>query len=34
MKRFRHVEVVGEPKYLKSSFIRGITDLPVQVHDL
>ncbi len=34
MKRFRHVEVVGRPKYLKSSFIRGITDLPVQVHDL
>ncbi len=33
MKRFRHVEVVGEPKFLKSSFIRGITDLPVQVHD-
>jgi cytochrome P450 len=32
VKRFSHVEVVGEPKYLNSSFIRGITDLPVRVH--
>ena len=32
LKRFEHVEVVGEPTYLKSSFIRGITDLPVRVH--
>ncbi len=31
-KRFSKVEVVGEPKYLNSSFIRGITDLPVRVH--
>jgi len=34
MQRFEHVEVVGEPSYLNSSFIRGITDLPVRVHDL
>ena len=33
LKRFSRVEVVGEPKYLKSSFIRGITDLPVKVYD-
>lgn len=32
MKRFSCVEVVGEPKYLRSSFIRGITELPVVVH--
>ncbi|MEM7078497.1 MAG: cytochrome P450 [Pseudomonadota bacterium] len=30
--RFEHVEVVGEAQYLNSSFIRGITDLPVVVH--
>ena len=34
MRRFSHVEVVGDAKYLNSSFIRGITDLPVRVHDL
>ena len=33
MARFRHVEVVGDAAYLNSSFIRGITDLPVRVHD-
>lgn len=33
MVRFAHVEVVGEASYLNSSFIRGITDLPVRVHD-
>ena len=33
MQRFAHVEVVGEAKYLNSSFIRGITELPVRVHD-
>ncbi len=31
--RFEHVEVVGEPTYLNSSFIRGITELPVRVHE-
>ncbi len=33
LKRFSKVEVVGEPKWLNSNFIRGITDLPVQVRD-
>ena len=33
MNRFEHVEVVGDAQYLNSSFIRGITDLPVRVHD-
>jgi cytochrome P450 len=33
-KRFRMVEVVGEPERLLSSFVRGITNLPVQVHRL
>ena len=32
LKRFKQVEVIGEPQYLKSSFIRGITELPVRVH--
>ena len=34
MQRFSMVEVVGEPQRLRSSFVRGITDLPVQVHPL
>ncbi len=34
LKRFRMVEVVGEPERLLSSFVRGITNLPVQVHRL
>ena len=33
LKRFREVEVVGEPKYLYSNFIRGITELPVRVRE-
>ncbi len=33
LERFSDVEVVGEPKYLFSNFIRGITDLPVQVRE-
>jgi cytochrome P450 len=33
MARFSQVEVVGDAAYLNSSFIRGITDLPVRVHD-
>lgn len=28
-KRFKKVEVTGAPKYLRSNFIRGITELPV-----
>ncbi len=31
LKRFKNVEVVGDPLYLKSSFIRGIRELPVRV---
>ena len=34
MKRFKMVEVVGEPTRLRSNFVRGITALPVQVHAL
>jgi cytochrome P450 len=34
LKTFSNVEVVGEPERLRSSFIRGITDLPVRVHAL
>ena len=33
LKRFREVEVVGEPRYLYSNFIRGITELPVRVRE-
>ncbi len=32
--RFSQVEVVGEPGYLGSNFVRGITHLPVKVHAL
>jgi cytochrome P450 len=31
LKRFERVEVVGEPKRLYSSFVRGIEDLPVRI---
>ena len=31
LKRFPKIEVVGEPVYLKSSFIRGIRELPVRI---
>ena len=34
MKRFRHIEVVGEVERLPNNFIRGIADVPVQVHPL
>jgi cytochrome P450 len=34
MVRFSKVEAVGDPSRLRSSFIRGITDLPVRVHPL
>jgi cytochrome P450 len=33
MTRFSQVEVVGDAQYLNSSFIRGITNLPVRVLD-
>ena len=32
LKRFSHIEITGETQYLPSSFIRGITELPVTVH--
>ncbi len=32
MKRFRMVEVTGEPKRTFSTFVKGYTSLPVQVH--
>jgi cytochrome P450 len=34
MQRFSFVEVVGKPTRLRSSFVRGITELPVRVHKL
>ena len=33
LKRFHTVEVVGEPERTYSSFVKGYTHLPVQVHD-
>ena len=32
--RFKYVEVVGEPTRLRSSFVRGITDLQVRLHEI
>jgi cytochrome P450 len=32
MKRFREVEVVGDPVRVKSSFVKGFAKLPVRVH--
>jgi cytochrome P450 len=32
VKRFRFVEVAGEPMRVRSSFIRGFTELPVRLH--
>lgn len=32
--RFSKVELVGKPERLRSSFVRGITELPVRVHPL
>ncbi|MEM9174456.1 MAG: cytochrome P450 [Myxococcota bacterium] len=32
MKRYRFIEVVGEPVRTKSSFVKGFTELPVRVH--
>jgi cytochrome P450 len=34
MKRFRFIEVMGEPKRLRSSFIKGVLELPVRVHEM
>jgi len=33
LKRFRMVEVVGEPQRTYSSFVKGYTHLPVRVHE-
>ena len=33
MKRFSKIEVVGEPVRTLSSFVKGYTELPVQVHE-
>jgi cytochrome P450 len=32
VKRFRFVEVVGEPVRIRSSFVKGFAELPVRVH--
>ncbi len=32
LKRFEHVEVVGQPARVKSNFVMGYTDLPVRLH--
>ena len=34
MKRYREVEVVGEPVRVKSSFVKGFAELPVILHPL
>ena len=31
VKRYSKIDVVGEPKYLRSNFIHGITDLRVRI---
>ncbi|MEM7220936.1 MAG: cytochrome P450 [Pseudomonadota bacterium] len=33
-RRFRKVEVVGEPERVQSSFVKGYSELPVRVHPL
>ena len=32
MKRFKFVEVMGQPERVQSSFVKGYTELPVRVH--
>ena len=32
MKRFKFVEVMGEPERVQSSFVKGYSELPVRVH--
>jgi cytochrome P450 len=32
MKRFRFVEVMGEPVRTKSCFVKGYLEMPVRVH--
>ena len=31
IKRFKHVEVVGEPVRVQSFFVKGYSDLPVRI---
>jgi cytochrome P450 len=33
MKRFPKIELAADPKYLRSSFIHGIRELPVIIRD-
>ena len=33
-KRFRFVEVMGEPERVQSSFVKGYSELPVRVHPI
>jgi cytochrome P450 len=33
LKRFPNIEITGEPKFLASSFIHGIRELPVTLRD-
>ena len=33
MKRFDRIDVVGDPTYLRSNFIHGITELPVMIRE-
>ena len=32
MQRFDRIEVVGEPKYIRSNFVKGYSELPVVIH--
>ena len=32
MKRFDNIEVVGEPKRIYSTFVKGYSELPVVLH--
>lgn len=32
MQRFRWIEVVGEPEYVRSNFVKGFKSLPVRIH--
>ncbi len=34
LKRFHWVEVVGEPRRVRSNFVRGYAELPVRLHPL
>jgi len=32
MQRFEKIEVVGDPQYVRSNFVKGYTELPVVLH--